>query len=67
MSKFNSGDKVVVSRECKDEQYVGISGTVIQIYPWTDGQENRVCLDKPVNNACVFWFDDYELIERNGA
>ena len=64
MGRFCKDDKVIVSSECEDEQYHGISGTVRDVYPSSDGLENRVSLDKPVNDACVFWFRDDELIEQ---
>lgn len=68
MNKFKEGDKVVISTMCKDKQYHGISGTVIDdlgIATGSDGRAYRVCLDKPVNNACVYWFADHELLDAN--
>lgn len=64
MSQFQQDDKVVVSNECKDVEYRGISGTVLSVYPWGDGLVNRVGIDKPINNKCVFWFADHELVRQ---
>lgn len=64
MDKFKHDDRVTISTECEDEIYHGISGTVIDIYPSSDGLVNRVCLDKSVNQACIFWFADHELIQQ---
>lgn len=61
MSKFKEGDKVVISAECKDAEYRGIAGTVLEIRPYSDGLINRVCLDKSVNCACIFWFSDQDM------
>ena len=62
MSQFNSDDRVIISSECKDEQYRGISGTVLETKSSSDGLVNRVCLDISVGRACVFWFADHELV-----
>jgi hypothetical protein len=67
MSKFKQDDKVVISSECEDARFRGISGTVLDVshVQSSDGLVNRVSLDRPVNNACVFWFADHELQEAN--
>lgn len=61
MSKFQQGDKVIVSQACH-ERYRGITGTVLEVHPYSDGMNNRVCLDKPVDCACIYWFRDDELV-----
>lgn len=62
MSKFREDDKVIVSQSCKDERYRGIAGVVLEVRPYSDGLINRVCLDKSVDHACIFWFADDELV-----
>ena len=64
ISQFKQNDKVTVSHSCKDKQYRGVSGTVIDTYPWGDGLTNKVCTDKPIDNKCVFWFADHELMRQ---
>jgi len=62
MSTFKEGDKVVISTMCKDAEYRGIAGTVLEVRSYySDGLINRVCLDKSVNCACVFWFSDDDM------
>jgi hypothetical protein len=65
--KFKLGAKVVISHDCNDEEYRGISGTLLDVdpVPFSHKRRNRVCLDRPVNNACVFWFTDDELQDAN--
>jgi len=63
MSKFKPDDKIIISLECEDEEYAGLTGTVIDVVPHADGLVNRVCLDKPVHGSSILWFADSDLID----